>query len=142
VIERSHVPAIVVCALLLSAATAAQMRRQPGTSGPPPYDLKAEVTVTGTVVGTETLTPPDRPELTMLLLTVKGEKVGVFVGPTEWVVKQRFDFTKGAEAQVLANTGFRYPGGPAIQPRTIKIGKRTLTVRDANGAPLWERASS
>ncbi len=140
-IKRSHVPTIVACALLLSAATDAQMRRQQG-GGPPPYDLKAEVTVTGTVVGTETLTPPDRPELTMLLLTVKGEKLGVFVGPSEWVVKQKFEFTKGAEAQVLANTGFRYPGGPAIQPRTIKIGKRTLTVRDANGAPLWERASS
>jgi hypothetical protein len=55
---------------------------------------------------------------------------------------QKFEFTKGAEAQVLANTGFRYPGGPAIQPRTIKIGKRTLTVRDAKGTPLWERASS
>ena len=66
----------------------------------------------------------------------------MFVGPSEWVMKQKFEFTKGAEAQVLANTGFRYPGGPAIQPRTIKIGKRTLTVRDANGTPLWERAAS
>ena len=135
-IQRSHVPAIIVCALLWSAATEAQMRRQQG-GGPPPYDLKSEVTVTGTVVGTETLTPPDRPEQTMLLLTVKGEKLGVFVGPSEWVAKQKFAFPKGAEAQVLANTGFRYPGGPAVQPRTITIGKRTLTIRDANGAPMW-----
>ena len=46
------------------------------------------------------------------------------------------------QAEVLANTGFRYPGGPAVQPRAIKIGKRTLTVRDAAGTPLWERGAS
>jgi hypothetical protein len=124
------------CLLLMSSIAGAQERRQPG--GPPPYDLKAEVTITGSVTGTETLTPPDRPEQTVLVLTVDGKKLGVFLGPTEWVAKQKFTFTQGAEAKVLANTGFRYPGGPAVQPRTITIGKRTLTVRNAEGIPMWE----
>lgn len=152
VIEKSAWPPAFVCVVLLSLGSTiapvqadvgrgeprAQERRQ---SGPPPYDLKAEVTVTGTVIGTETLSPPDRPEQTILLLTVKGEKLGVFLGPSEWFAKQKFAITKGAEAQVLANTGFRYPGGAAVQPRTVKIGKQTLTLRDATGTPMWLTAS-
>jgi hypothetical protein len=137
---RSPLATMLACVLLMSTAVAAQERRQSG--GPPPYDLKAEVTVTGTVVGTETITPPDRPALTVLQLTVKGEKLAVFVGPAEWVAKQKFEFPKGADAQILANTGFRYVGGPAVQPRRITIGKRTLTVRDDEGRPVWERATS
>jgi hypothetical protein len=129
--------------LFLSNMVGAQeMRRQPGAGGPPPYDLKAEVTITGTVVGTETLRPPDRPEQTVLLLTVEGGKLGVFLGPTEWLAKQKFPFTQGAEVKVLANTGYRYPGGAAVQPRTITLGKRTLTVRNAEGIPMWESTST
>jgi hypothetical protein len=40
-------------------------------------------------------------------------------------VKQKFAFTKGANAQVVGNTGFRYGGGAPIQPRTVTVGKLT-----------------
>jgi hypothetical protein len=140
-IRTSHMASMFACLVLLSAAAGAQMRRQGGEGGPPPYDRKAEVTITGTAIGTETITPPDRPEQTILLLTVDAGKLGVFVGPTEWVAKQKFAFTKGAEAQVVGNTGFRYAGGAAIQPRIVTIGKLTLEVRDEAGTPMWQGAA-
>ena len=127
---------IVVSALLLSVSpTAQEMRRQ---GGPPPYNPKTEVTVTGTVIETETITPPDRPEMTVLLLTVDNAKLAVFIGPTDWVKKQKFEFTKGAAATVVGNKGFVFRGTEAVQPRTVKIGTRTLEVRDASGKPVWE----
>ena len=122
--------------MLLTVSVAGQEMRRQG--GPPPYNPKAEVTVNGTVIGTETITPPDRPEQTILLLTVDNAKLAVFVGPTDWVTKQKFEFTKGAAAQVVGNTGFVYRGTEAIQPRTVKVGTRTLQVRDASGKPSWE----
>jgi hypothetical protein len=137
-IRPTQMASMFACMVLLSAAASAQMRRQGGEGGPPPYDPKAEVTFTGTVIGTETITPADRPEQTILLLTVDAGKLGVFVGPTDWVAKQKFAFTRGAEAQVVGNTGFRYAGGPAIQPRIVKIGKLTLEVRDETGTPMWQ----
>ena len=122
--------------MLLTVSVAGQEMRRQG--GPPPYNPKAEVTVNGTVIGTETITPPDRPEQTILLLTVDNAKLAVVVGPTDWVTKQKFEFAKGAAAQVVGNKGFVYRGTEAVQPRTVKVGTRTLEVRDASGKPAWE----
>ena len=127
---------LVTSLLVLSSAMIAQERRQ---GGPPPYDPKREVTITGTVVGLETITPPDRPEQTILMLTVDDAPLAIFVGPSDWIAKQNFAFTKGASAQVVGMTGFRYDGKAAVTPRTVKIGTRTLVVRDEAGLPAWER---
>src|SRR5687768_15240334 len=62
--------------MLLTVSVAGQEMRRQG--GPPPYNPKAEVTANGTVIGTETITPPDRPEQTILLLTVDNAKLAVF----------------------------------------------------------------
>ena len=115
----------------------AQERRQ-GAGGPPPYDPKAEVTISGTVEGTETIAPPDRPEQTILLLTVDSKPYAIFLGPTAWVSKQTVTFAKGAAVEVVGNTGFKYNGRPAMQPRTVKAGNRTLTLRAADGKPMWQ----
>ena len=126
-IRAFRIASMFACVLLLTIPALAQMRRQGGEGGPPPYDRQAEVTITGTVIGTETITPPDRPEQTILLLTVDGGKLGVFLGPTEWVAKQKFAFTKGANAQVVGNTGFRYGGG--ADSATHRDGRQADTHR-------------
>jgi hypothetical protein len=130
---RRMLPMLAV--LLLSTVPSAQERRQ---GGPPPYDPKTEVTMSGTVVGLETITPGDRPEQMILILTVDDAPLAVFVGPSAWVSKQRFAFTKGATAEVVGMKGFRYDGKAAVTPRMVKIGAKTLTIRDAAGKPAWE----
>ena len=126
---------LIATILVVSAPLIGQERRQ---GGPPPYDPKSEVTVNGTVVGTETITPPDRPEQTILILTVDNAPLAIFVGPADWIAKQNFAFTQGANAQVVGMTGFKYNGKAAVMPRTVKVGTRTLTLRDATGKPVWD----
>lgn len=120
--------------VLMTTTLGAQERRQ---GGPPPYDPSKEVTVSGTVIGTETIDAPDGTRL-ILMLTVDGGPMGVIKGPADWVEKQGVAFTRGARAEVVGLTGYKYNGNPAMNPRSIKVGAKTLTLRDATGKPLWE----
>jgi len=130
---KTRTVAPMLALALLATSVGAQDRRQ---GGPPPYDPSKEVTVLGTVIGTETIEVPDGTRL-ILMLTVNGAPLGVILGPEAWVLKQGVAFTKGAAAEVVGLTGYRYNSNPAMQSRSVKVGAKTLTVRDATGKPLW-----
>ena len=129
---------VLAVLVVLTALVQAQERRAAPASGQPPYNPAKETTVTGTVIGTEVIDPGDRPPMTVLMLTVNKTEFGVFLGPDSWVSKQNFAFTKGAAAQVTGMTGFRYKGLDAVTARTVKVGAKTLTLRDATGKAKWE----
>jgi hypothetical protein len=134
--SKARTVAPLLALALMMTTLGAQERRQ---GGPPPYDPSKEVTVSGTVTGTETIEVPDGARL-ILMLTVNGAPVGVILGPEAWVLKQGVAFTKGAAAEVIGLTGYRYNSNPAMMPRSVKVGAKTLTLRDATGKPLWEGA--
>jgi len=126
---------LLTLTLAMGSLTTAQERRQ---GGPPPYDPTKEVTVSGTVTGTETIDVGADGVRLILMLTVNDVATGVILGPDAWVKQQGVTFTKGAAAQVVGLTGYRYNGHPAMQARLVKVGPRTLTLRDASGKPLWD----
>ncbi len=134
-VKTRNMAALVALALLMTTSLSAQERRQ---GGPPPYDPSSEVTVSGTVVGVETIEAGPGVKRVILTLTVDNAPLSVILGPDVWVEKQGVTFTKGATAQVVGLTGFRANGNPAMMPRTVKVGSKTLTLRDATGKPLWE----
>jgi hypothetical protein len=125
----------VLALVLLTSSLAAQERRQ---GGPAPYDPSKEVTVSGVVKGMESIEVPDG-KRAILVLTVNNENVGILLGPEPWVQKQGVTFAPGAKVEVVGLTGFRFNGGSAVMPRTVKVGTKILTVRDATGKPLWEQ---
>jgi len=129
-------------ALTLVSAPVSGQERRAAAGGPPPYNIAREVTVTGTVIGTEVIEPGDRPPMTVLTLTVSKAEFGVFLGPADWVSKQNFAFTKGAAAQVTGMTGFKFKGLDAVTARTVKVGTKTLELRDATGKAKWEGAAA
>ena len=133
-LKRPQRSFFLALALMVTSTLGAQERRE---GGPPPYDPSKEVTVSGTVTGTETIEVPDGTRV-ILMLTVNAAPLGVILGPEAWVLKQGVAFTKGATVQVVGLTGYRYNSSPAMQPRTVKVGAKTLTLRDATGKPLWE----
>jgi hypothetical protein len=133
---RRLVPALLVT-LLFATAAAAQERRQ---GGPPPYDLSGEKTISGTVVGTDTLTPPDRPPMMYLTVTVDGSRLQIILAPQEWMKKQKFDFKAGSAVEITGVPGYRLNADPAMMARKVKSGGRTLELRDADGKPRWETA--
>ena len=134
-VKTRNVASLFALALMVTTCLDAQERR---SGGPPPYDLSSEVTVTGVVKGMETIELPDG-KRAILVLTVNNEPVGILLGPEPWVLKQGVTFAAGASVEVVGLTGYRYSGGPAMMPRTVKAGAKTLTLRDATGKPLWEQ---
>jgi hypothetical protein len=135
-LKRPQRSFFVALALLVTSTLGAQERRQ---GGPPPYDPTKEVTVSGTVTGTETIEIRGETTNAVLLLTVDGAPMGIILGPAAWVQKQGVTFAAGATVQVVGLTGYKFNGGSAMMPRTVKAGARTLTLRDATGKPAWEQ---
>ena len=135
-VKTRNAAALFALALMLTTCLGAQERR---SGGPPPYDVASEVTVSGTVVGVETLEAGPGVKRVILTLTVDNAPLAVILGPDVWVEKQGFAFTKGATAQVVGLTGYRANSNPAMMPRLVKVGSKTLTLRDATGKPLWDQ---
>ena len=135
-VKTRNAASLFALALMVTTCLDAQERR---SGGPPPYDLASEVTVSGTVVGVETFEAGPGVKRVILTLTVDNAPLAVILGPDVWVEKQGFTFTKGATAQVVGLTGFKANSNPAMMPRLVKVGSKTLTLRDATGKPLWDQ---
>jgi hypothetical protein len=127
--------ALIALALMMTTCLDAQERRQ---GGAPPYDPSKEVTVSGSVIDTETI-EVGSDKRRILMVTIDGAPTGIILGPDAWVEKQGVVFAKGATVQVVGLTGYKYDGHPALMPRTVKGGNKTLTLRDETGKPLWEQ---
>lgn len=133
---RNMAPVVALALMVTATVTGSigpQERRQ---GGPPPYDPSKEVTVSGVVKGMESIDVPDG-RRSILVLTVNNENLGILLGPETWVQKQGVTFAAGAQVQVVGLTGYRYNGGSAMMPRSVKAGAKTLTLRDETGKPLF-----
>ena len=121
----------------------AQERRaspdRPGDAGPRPYEVAGEQTVTGTFV--RSFEGPFG-ELTIFETTVQGKTLNLLLGPPSWVKQQKFDVKSGATLEITGVPGYKANGNPALLVRQIKAGKQTLTLRRANGDPMWRDARS
>ena len=134
-VKIRQMASLFALALTMTTCLGAQERRQ---GGPSPYDPSKEVTVSGVVKGMEAIEVADG-KRAILVLTVNNESLGIILGPEPWVQKQGVAFAAGASVQVVGLTGYRYNGGSAMMPRTVKVGSKTLTLRDTSGKPLWEQ---
>jgi hypothetical protein len=127
--------ALAILVTLLPVLAAGQERRQ---GGPPPYDPAKEVTVSAKVLGTETIEVPDGPAMLLLTIDLNGVPTNVIVAPVAWMAKQGVAFKAGDSVTVVGLTGYKANGKPAVMPRSVKAGTKTLTLRDAEGKPVWE----
>ena len=127
-------------AMVVTAGLRAHERRQGGGdgSGLPPYNLTTEVTVSGKVASTGTTPTMAGAALATVTLTVDGGPLHVLLAPPDFMTKQAFAIAAGATVQVTGMPGLRLDGEPAMIARTLKIGAKTLTLRDATGKPAWK----
>jgi hypothetical protein len=126
---------IAMCVVLVPALARGQERRQ---GGPPPYDATNEITVSAKVLGTETIEVGDRPAMLLLTIDVKGVPTNVIMAPVAWMAKQGVTFKEGDTVTVTGLSGYKANGKPGMMPRSVKAGTKTLTLRDADGKPVWE----
>jgi hypothetical protein len=122
-------------AVTLAAAPALAQGPKGGGMGPR-YDKTTETTVTGTV--DEVQSHQGRGGGTGLHLALKTEAgvLNVHVGPTTWLTEHNYAFSKGDVLQVTGSK-VQMNGGDAFIAREIRKGDAIMTLRTADGVPLW-----
>ncbi len=68
--------------------------------------------------------------------TARGE-YEVHIGPPYFLKWRQFSFSKGDQVEIVAAKGHE----SHYLARKVTKGSRTLTLRDASGAPLWKQAA-
>ncbi len=103
------------------------------------YDFKEIETLDGKVISLNTQTSRiGNFQGTHFMIETPQETIEVQVAPSWYLAEQDFDINTKEKVVVIGsriNIGDR----EAIIAREIKKGDKTLTLRDANGFPLWRR---
>ncbi len=101
------------------------------------YDPATETTVTGTVDEVKHLPSPGRGGGGLhLMLSAPAGPIEVHVGPASFVSSKNFTFAKG-DALSVVGSRVKMGGQEVLIAREITKGDQVLTVRDAQGIPLW-----
>lgn len=102
------------------------------------YNSNTVETISGKVVGVETFTPTNGRSSYGIHLMVQseGEVISVHMGPGWYIENQGVRIKEGDEI-VVKGSRITFEGSPAIVAAEIKKGDSVLTLRDANGFPLW-----
>jgi sporulation protein YlmC with PRC-barrel domain len=102
------------------------------------YDPAQEQTIRGQVVSIETSAPLPgmAPGMQMLVQTDEGQSTRVQVGPAWYLEHQDLDVKENTHVQV---TGARaeIEGQPVLMAREVQFDGQLVTLRDAQGMPLW-----
>jgi sporulation protein YlmC with PRC-barrel domain len=102
------------------------------------YDPEKEETISGQVVSIETSAPMPgmAPGMQMLVQTEDGQSTREQVGPAWYLERQDLDMQKNTHVQV---TGARadIDGQPVLMAREVQFDGQVITLRDAQGMPMW-----
>jgi hypothetical protein len=110
---------------------------QPGPgSGVPRYDPKTETTLSGTIEDIQLLPGHHRGTGTHLILKTDSGTIEIHVGPTAYIEKRQFSFTKGDRIEVLGSQ-VKIGSKDALLAREITKEGKKLVLRDQTGVPLW-----
>ncbi len=116
-----------------------QAQAPPGPpKGVPMYNTATETTVTGTVEAVNQVAGRKGMAGTHLTLKTERETLDVHAGPSWFLAEKQMEFAKGDSIEV---TGSRAKIGETetLIAREIKKGDKTLTLRNAQGIPVWSR---
>ena len=102
------------------------------------YDPAEEQTISGQVVRIETSAPMPgmAPGIQMLVQTDDGKSTRVQIGPVWYLERQDLDMKENIHVQI---TGARaeMDGQPVLMAREVQLDGQVLTLRDAQGMPMW-----
>ena len=130
---------LAIGAGFLLMAQYAYSQRGPGRGmGAPLYDTSTVMTVQGTVQEVKTLQGRRGFAGNHLILKTDDAAYDVHLGPASYVKDQGFNFKKGDQIEVTGSK-LKFSGGESIIAREVKMGGKTLALRDEQGIPLWPR---
>lgn len=127
----------VVFVVGMGTISAAAQAAPPRSRGPV-YNPATEITRQGTVEAVRQVSGPGGWAGTHLTLETGHKTIDVHLGPSWYLARRKIHFAKGDPVEVIGSrVGFQ--GKPVLLAREIAMGKRTITLRDARGFPLWAR---
>ena len=139
---KSKFAFVVTIAVFLLASILPVVAQRGGgyRTKPRPYNPTTEVTVKGSVEEVTEQSGRAGWNGTHLKLKTDTETLDIHVGPSSFISQNQFSFAKGDQIEV---TGSKVkPGkGNAVLAREIKKEGKTLTLRNAQGVPLWSGAA-
>ena len=101
------------------------------------YDAKTEVTLSGTIEDVQTVPAKNgAPASEYLMLKTESGHVKVGLAPSDYWSKNGFALTKGASIEVTGSK-MQSNGSEVVLARVVKEGEKTVTLRNAEGAPAW-----
>jgi hypothetical protein len=137
-------PFLVVAVAALTAVWAAPplSGQTPARSGSPAavprYDTSTEATLKGSVEAVKQISGPKGWGGTHVTLKTEKETIDVHVGPSWYLAQKQINFAKGEQIEVIGSR-VKFGDSDALIAREIKKGEQTLTLRNAQGIPLWSR---
>jgi DNA/RNA endonuclease YhcR with UshA esterase domain len=100
------------------------------------YNPATEVTLKGVVEEVKTISGPRGWGGTHLTLKTESGTFDVYLGPSTYLKEKGFKFAKGEQLEVTGSK-VKYQNLEAIIAREVKMGGKTLTLRNAQGVPEW-----
>lgn len=109
----------------------------PGTSYSRMYNPQSVETVSGEVVSVSKITPVKGMSSGVhIVLKTDKETIPVHLGPAWYIENQDVKIVSGDRVEVKGSR-ITFESKPALIAAEVKKGNEVLTLRDANGFPLW-----
>jgi hypothetical protein len=122
-----------IAILVVASVTSVLAQKYGGT---PNYDPKTETKVSGTIEDVQQHAGRHGWVGIHLMLKTGTGMVEVHVGPANYISQQKFSFLKGDQIEVLGSL-VKLSGSDALLAREITKEGKVLTLRTAQGVPLW-----
>ena len=75
---------------------------------------------------------------THLIVKFEAETLTVHLGPSNYLVQQRFSLAKGDWIKVTGSK-IEFEGANVLVAREIRKAEKVLTLRNRHGIPVWSR---
>jgi len=124
-----RVSAVALAAMaMMNAAKAANQ---------PAYNPASAVAVSGVITGVRHVAAGQPLEGVHLTVKTKTETIDVYLGPADFLKMLRTSFPIGEEVDVTGSR-VKFQNTPVILAREVSEDLATLTLRELDGAPVWE----
>lgn len=138
---RTSILAAFISTTLLGVATLALAQKGQGgpgmRQGGGMYDPSTETTISGTIEAVQAMPGPSGgPGGTHLMLRAEAGVLEVDLGPTAFITGKGVAFAKGDSVTVIGSK-IKRDGHDAVIARQVTKGDTVLTLRNAQGIPMW-----
>lgn len=101
------------------------------------YNPQTVEMITGEVVSVDRITPIKGMSYGVhILVKTDKETISVHLGPGWYIGNQDIKIARGDKIEVKGSR-ITFEGKPALIAAEVKKGDEVLTLRDANGVPVW-----